>query len=123
MIAEALRALYDLAQRCRVCDDHAATREGRDETRGPLVWRICDRVACEARCLCAVCGRVACEARCLCAVCGRDGTSPEPIAPDGIYCLHCGTTRPPRLVPRAPSWRDLPHAAALRAANAAHEAR
>ncbi len=106
--AEALRALYDLAPRCDVCEEHVATREGRDETRGPLVWLVCDRAACEARCLCADCG--------------RDGTSPEPIAPDGIYCLRCGTTRPPRLVPRATTWRDLPHAAALRAANAAHEA-
>ncbi len=105
MIVEALRALYDLARRCRVCDDHAATREG---YAGCSWWLVCDRVACEARCLCADCG--------------RDGTSPEPIAPDGIYCLHCGATRPPRRVPRSTSWRDLPHAAALRAANAAHEA-
>ena len=107
MIAEALRALYDLAPKCDVCEEHRATRE--PATRVACRWRVCDRDACEARCLCADCG--------------RDGTSPEPIAPDGIYCLRCGTTRPPRLVPRSTAWRDLPHAAALRAANAAHEAR
>ena len=70
--AEALRALYDLAPRCDVCEEHRATRE--PATRIACRWRVCDRGACSAR------------------------------------------------FSRAMTWRDLPHAAALRAANAAHEA-
>lgn len=73
MIVEALRALYDLAPACHVCEEHRATRE--PATRIACRWRVCDRDACSAT------------------------------------------------FSRAMPWRDLPHAAALRAANAAHEAR
>lgn len=47
MIAEALAALYDLAARCDVCDEHVATRE--PATRIACRWRVCDRCACSAR--------------------------------------------------------------------------
>jgi hypothetical protein len=70
--ARLTRALYDIAQRCDVCEEHAATRE--PATRIACRWRVCDRGACSAR------------------------------------------------FSRAMMWRDLPHAEALRAANAAREA-
>ena len=44
MIAEALAALYDLAARCEVCGDHAATREAYQPSVG--LWRVCDRELC-----------------------------------------------------------------------------
>jgi hypothetical protein len=47
VIAEALAALYDIAARCDVCDDHVATRE--PATRIACRWRVCDRGACTAR--------------------------------------------------------------------------
>ena len=104
MIAEALRALYDLATKCNICDEHAATRWC--PVRG---WRVCDRDDCGVRLECVGCD--------------RGGVSAEPLDATGIHCLRCGSTKPPRREPRSTAWRDLPHAAALRAANAAHEAR
>lgn len=71
-LSAALRALYDIAPKCDVCEEHVATRE--PATRIACRWRVCDRDACSAR------------------------------------------------FSRAMTWRGLPHAAALRAANAAYEA-
>jgi len=47
VIAEALAALYGLARRCDVCEEHVATRE--PATRIACRWRVCDRDACSAR--------------------------------------------------------------------------
>ena len=47
MIAEALAALYDLAARCEVCGDHAATREAYQPSVG--LWRVCDREHCVSK--------------------------------------------------------------------------
>ena len=101
MIVETLRALYDLAPACDVCEEHRATRERRE---GCSRWLVCDRADCGDEIMCDDCG-------------DRDFVGPL----GGWYCVQCGGTRP-RRVPRSTAWRDLPHAAALRAANAAHEA-
>jgi len=47
VIAEALAALYDIAPKCDVCEEHVATRE--PATRIACRWRVCDRGACSAR--------------------------------------------------------------------------
>ena len=101
MIAEALRALYDLAPKCDVCEEHVATREGFERLTGQ--WLVCDRVGCGERIECVASGP----------------PHDPPKSARAVACAWCGSAR---RVPRAPSWRDLPHAAALRAANAAHEA-
>ena len=98
MIVEALRALYDLAPRCDVCEEHVATRATR--------LLVCDRADCGEVLECVACGEWSAVP--------RDGSTP--------CCLVCGSVDV-RRVPRSTAWRALPHAAALRAANAAHEAR
>ena len=96
--AKALRALYDLAPKCDACGEHIATREGSRS-------HACDRADCGDRMRCPMC---------LARYDVRDH--------DDAGCVLCGYSGAVR-EPRVPSWRDLPHAAALRAANAAHEAR
>lgn len=100
---DALAALFDLALKCHVCEEHVSTREGSDGRFGR--WLVCDRDDCGAEIMCVACG-------------GRDDVAPL----DGWYCAQCGDKRPMR-VPRSTAWRDLLHADSLRAANAAHEAR
>lgn len=103
MIAEALRALYDLAPKCDVCKDHGRTRRGED-----LIGcghEVCDRGDCGDMLVCDECGE----------------SSPVPSDGDPMRCSWCGSGDV-RREPRSTAWRDLPHAAALRAANAAHEA-
>ena len=96
---EALRALYDLAPKCHVCEEHRATRAA------PSCEPTCDRADCTDYIRCVKCN-------------ATDAVGPL----DGWYCVWCGGKEYAR-VPRSTAWRDLPHAAALRAANAAHEAR
>ena len=103
MIVEALRALYDLTSKCDACGEHVATRRGEDHRR---YWFICDHADCAESLVCD-----ACPSRSLVP---RDGSTPC------CDLCDCGEVR---RVPRSTSWRDLPHAAALLAANAAHEAR
>lgn len=95
---DALAALFDLAPKCDVCEEHVATR-GDDDTR------LCDRETCNAVEACAACGC-------------RDATGPD----DQLRCALCGSLNA-RSVPLVASPVDLPHADSLRAANAAHEAR
>ena len=102
MIVETLRALYELAPACDVCEEHRATQCGWGMRRS---WVVCDRADCVEVLACAACpvgSRVP-----------RDGSTP--------CCLEFGCGEVHR-ASRSSSWRDLPHAAALRAANAAHEA-
>ena len=100
MSDEALRALYDIAQRCEVCEDHIATREG-ESTHRHRHYRVCDDADCGDVIACADCGDIDCV-----------------VPLDGWYCAQCGGTTP-RREPRA-VWHDAKHAAALRAAQAAH---
>lgn len=95
--AEALRALYDLAPRCDVCEEHRATREGERV-------HVCDRADCGDCMRCPLC---------------HGGYDVGDGAEGCVWCGYSGAVREPR----STAWRDLPHAAALRAANAAHEAR
>jgi hypothetical protein len=101
VITEALAALYALAPKCDVCEEHVATRAPDGPQRG---GRMCDRADCIDYIRCVRCN-------------ATDAVG----ALDGWYCVWCGGKEYAR-VPRSATWRDLPHAEALRAANAAHEA-
>lgn len=99
----ALAALYDLAPKCDVCEEHARTRRGEDVNTGG--HEVCDREDCG--------DWIRCE---------RCGETDDVGAAEGSPCAWCGRTNMIR-EPRSTVWRDLPHAEALRAANATHEAR
>ena len=94
---DALAALFDCAPKCDRCD-HVATRGDSDARR-------CDRDECNTVEVCGDCG---CRDYC--------GTVEHP------RCAECGSTSVRREVDHT-TLEDLPHADALRAANAAHEAR
>jgi len=95
---DALAALFNCAPKCDVCEDHVATR-GDDDTR------LCDREACNTVEVCGACGC-------------RDAAGPA----EHLRCALCGATNA-RHAPIVEAPVDLPYAEALRAANAAHEAR
>jgi hypothetical protein len=98
VIAEALAALYDVAPKCDVCEEHVATRDsGPDDA-------VCDRADCGDHLRCVRCA-----------------TADSVGALDGWLCVWCGSTLPPRREP-AKRWCDREHAEVLRAANAAREA-
>jgi hypothetical protein len=47
VIAEALAALYDIAPKCDVCEEHVATRTvGYNDCTPVTLRRVCDRIAC-----------------------------------------------------------------------------
>jgi hypothetical protein len=99
-LADALAVVYHSAAKCDVCREYVATRAGYDDIRG---WIVCDRADCGEPIECVA-----------------SNTPHDP--PQGhraASCAWCGSTR---RVPRSPSWQELPHAATLRAANAAHGA-
>jgi predicted RNA methylase len=93
---DALDALSAVARKCDVCEKHRATRTGRSR-RYDFVARVCDRYACGHVVVCAACG------------CGNRVPA--------TTCDDCGAHPIAAVEPRA-EWTDLPHAAALRAANA-----
>lgn len=105
ILTEALAALYVYGPKCDACKEHGRTRRGED-------WIGCGHEVCDR----ADCGdMIACDA------CGQ--SSPVPRDGEPMRCGECECDcADVRRVPRSTAWRDLPHAATLRAANAAHEA-
>jgi hypothetical protein len=102
VLRDSLEALFRYAPKCGECEERLATKGGYDDKKRRYI--VCDRDECGHVIRCNECEFV-------------DHHDRQDIG----RCYHCGDERVDR-IPLAASWRDLKHAVALRAANAAHDA-